>query len=119
LGQDYYAIDSLTEVRVNKIKAYPVIQFRTKPTKDLVVRLRTAETPATDLFASFPTGMFESLEGMEGTGGLSYKMNSHINFSDLKHLTFDSDMEGHNFKITKYGQEDLSRINKTFDYTAY
>ncbi len=119
LGPDYYAVDSLTEVRVNKIKAYPVIQLRTKPTKDLIVRLQTAQTPATDFFASLPPAMFESVEGMEGTGALSYKLKSHINFSDLKHLTFDSDLEGHNFQITKFGKEDLSRINKTFDYTAY
>ena len=119
LGPDYYAVDSLTEVRVNKIKAYPVIQLRTKPTKDLTVRMHTDVTPATDFFASLPTGMFESLEGMEGTGGLSYKLSSHINFADLKHLTFDSDMEGHDFQITKYGKEDLSRINNTFEYTAY
>lgn len=119
LGPDYYAVDSLTEVRVNKIKGYPVVQLRTKPTKDLVVRFHTAQTPATDFFASLPTGMFESVEGMEGTGALSYKLKSHINFSDLKHLTFDSDLEGHNFKITKFGKEDFSKINQTFDYTAY
>ena len=119
LGPDYYAVDSLTEVRVNKIKAYPVIQLRTKPTKDLIVRLRTDVTSATDFFASLPTGVFESVEGMEGTGGLSYKLKSHINFADLKHLTFDSDLEGHDFQITKFGNEDLSKINKPFVYTAY
>jgi hypothetical protein len=119
LGEDYYAVDSLTEIRVNKIKAYPIIQLRTKPAKDIVVRLRTDVTPATDFFASLPTGMFESVEGMEGTGGLSYKLKSHINFADLKHLTFDSDLEGHDFKITKYGKEDLSKLNHPFVYTAY
>ena len=119
LGPDYYAVDSLTEVRLNKIKAYPVIQLRTKPAKDLIVRLRTDVIPANDFFASLPTGVFETVEGMEGTGGLSYKLSSHINFDDLKHLTFDSDLEGHDFKITKFGKEDLTKINRPFEYTAY
>src|SRR5690606_32925578 len=43
----------------------------------------------------------------------------HINFADVDNLTFDSDLEGHDFEITKYGNEDFSRINKPFTYTAY
>ncbi|KAA9324947.1 penicillin-binding protein [Adhaeribacter soli] len=119
LGPDYYAVDSLTEVRVNKMKIYPVVQFRTKPAKDLVMRVHTAQTPANDFFGSLPEGMFDTVEGIKGEGSLSYTMKTHINFADLKHLTFDSDLEGHNFKILQYGKEDLSKMNRPFQYTAY
>jgi hypothetical protein len=119
LGQDYYAVDTLTEVRVNKMKIYPVVQFRTKPEKDITMRVYTAETPTNDFFGSLPEGMFDTVEGIKGEGTLIYKLKTHINFGDLKHLTFDSDLDAKNFKILQYGKEDLSKMNRPFVYTAY
>ncbi|HSI91025.1 MAG TPA: biosynthetic peptidoglycan transglycosylase [Adhaeribacter sp.] len=119
LGPDYYAIDTLTEVRVNKMKLYPVVQLKTKPYREVTMRVHSAKTPANDFFSSLPEGMFETLEGIKAEGALSYKMNFHVNMNELKNVKFDSDLDGHDLKIVEWGNEDLTKINKPFVYTAY
>jgi hypothetical protein len=82
--------------------------------------LSTGWQDAQNIFDSFPTGMFESLEGIKVQGKLNYNLNFFLNKDQPDKLVFESGMEKDaDFKILGYGKNDLSRLNKTFVYTPY
>ncbi len=52
--------------------------------------IRSEETAANDFFASLPTGMFETLEGTQGEGTLTYSLRAALNMNQLDSLRFNS-----------------------------
>ena len=119
IGQNYYSLDSLSEVAVNKIIVYPQITYRNKPSKVFDVKVRTAKTPATDFFASLPVGMFETLEGIKAKGAISYALKMHVDMANIDSVVFESDMEGYDLEIVEFGNADLTKINRSFKHTVY
>jgi membrane peptidoglycan carboxypeptidase len=83
------------------------------------MKVHTGWINAQDMFDSFPTGMFESLEGMKVSGKLSYNLNLFLNSAHVDDVIFDSRLDKDNFKIVKYGRADLGKLNKTFVYVPY
>ncbi|RTQ47916.1 penicillin-binding protein [Hymenobacter gummosus] len=139
LGQNYLSLDKGTKVRLNKIDAYPQLSVRLRTAADLKGRydentlnysprlrglllaasVESAETPATDFFASLPQGVFEAVEGMQGDGTLKYRMSLALDMQQVDSLKFDSGLTGKNFRITRFGKTDLRMLNQEFPYTAY
>jgi hypothetical protein len=119
LGENYYSLDTLSQVALNKIVAYPRITYRTKPSKIYDIRVNTDTIPANDFFASLPAAMFENLVGIKANGELSYALNMHVDMAELDSVIFDSDLEGHNLEIVEFGQTDLTKINRSFSHTVY
>lgn len=140
LGQNYLALDKGTKVRLNKIVASPQLNIRMRTAADLKNRydentlnysprmrgllvsanVETAETPATDFFASLPQGVFEAVQGMQGTGTLKYSMSLALDMQQVDSLKFDSALKKSNdFRITRFGETDLRMLNEEFAYTAY
>jgi hypothetical protein len=77
------------------------------------------ETDAQNFFESLPGGMFKTLEGIKTKGELSYDLDFKINKSEPDSLTFESDLNKYDFKIIKYGAQNLGELNGSFLYTAY
>jgi hypothetical protein len=119
IGENYYSLDSLTKVSLNKIIAYPQVTYVSKPSKVVDVKVRTEQTPATEFFASLPLGMFENLEGIKAKGAISYSLDMHIDMADLDNVQFNSDLEGHDLEIEEFGKADLAKINRPFQHTVY
>ncbi|MCC3160493.1 transglycosylase domain-containing protein [Hymenobacter sp. 15J16-1T3B] len=140
LGQNYLALDKGTKVRLNKIEAYPQLSIKMRTAADLKGRydentrnysprlrgllvaanVESAATPATDFFASLPQGVFEAVQGMQGTGTLQYRMNLALDMQQVDSLKFDSSLKKSNdFRITRFGKTDLRMLNQEFPYTAY
>ncbi len=83
------------------------------------MKIHTGWLNAQDVFDSFPTGMFESLEGMQVAGKLNYNLNFFMNSAHVDDLLFDSRLDNQGFRIVKFGKTDFNKLNKTFVYTPY
>ncbi|MFD2863742.1 transglycosylase domain-containing protein [Mucilaginibacter antarcticus] len=120
IGTNYISLDSSSVIHLKKASAHPYLKYTLKPVKTYELRLSTGWQDAQNIFDSFPTGMFESLEGIKAQGKLNYSLNFFLDKSMPDNLRFDSKMEKDaDFKIVRYGRTDLSKLNKTFVYTPY
>ncbi|GAB2964730.1 biosynthetic peptidoglycan transglycosylase [Hymenobacter coalescens] len=139
LGQNYLALDKGSKVRLNKIEAYPQVSIKLRTPAELgrrpdpntlnysprlrgllvALNVESAETPATDFFASLPQGIFEAVQGMQGTGTLKYRLSAALDMQRVDSLKFDSGLTAKDFRITRFGQTDLRLLNTEFPYTAY
>lgn len=119
VGENYVSIDSSSLIRLKKITAHPYIKYTLNPVKIYELKVNTGWMDAQDLFDSFPSGFFDSLDGMQVAGKLNYKLNVFLNASDPDDVLFDSQLDKNDFRIIRYGKTDLSRLNNAFTYTPY
>jgi hypothetical protein len=120
VGTNFVSLDSSSVIHLKKASARPYLKYTLNPVKIYELRLNTGWQDAQNIFDSFPTGMFESLEGIKAQGKLNYSLNFFLNKDQPDRLRFDSRMEKDgDFKILRYGKTDLSKLNKTFVYTPY
>ena len=119
LGENYYSLDTLSRVRINKMVVYPQASLITKPSKQISLKVRSAKTEANDFFQSLPAGMFESFEGIQAQGFLTYNMNFFVDMAQVDSLKFSSGLDAQYFNILKYGKTDFRKINQPFEHTVY
>jgi hypothetical protein len=119
VGQNYLSLDSSSTIHLKKITAHPYIKYTLNPVKIYELKLNTGWQNAQDIFDSFPTGMFESLDGIKVAGKLNYKLNFFLNNASPDDVQFDSRLDKDGFNIIKYGKTDLTKLNKVFVYTPY
>ncbi|WP_157547498.1 biosynthetic peptidoglycan transglycosylase [Hymenobacter sp. DG25A] len=139
LGKAYAALEKGTKVTLNQMEVFPQLSVRKLPRNKRVIGeingvksrdemlaglqvkalIESGETPANDFFNALPEGMFSTLEGMQGEGTLTYRLSADLDMNKLDSLKFNSSLKGKNFRITRFGREDLSKLNTPFYYTAY
>lgn len=120
LGPNLYVVDSLTEVRVNSARANVYASYQNKTSKIIDLKVKTEEVPANDFFNSLPAGLFENLEGIQAQGLLKYNLNFHVDMDSLEQVVFNSDLDASDdFKIVKWGNTNLQKINGSFSHTVY
>lgn len=129
VGENYVGIDSSSTLHLGEVSARPFIKYtRPEPAsaspKAVVpqiyeVQLHTGQMNAQALFNSFPQGLFESLEGMQVAGTLTYNLAFKLDTAMPDSVQFDSGLTASNFRIIKMGQTDFTEINHPFDYTPY
>ncbi|MGV3505579.1 MAG: transglycosylase domain-containing protein [Adhaeribacter sp.] len=119
LGENYYSLDTLSKVAVNKMVFYPQASLVTKPSRQISLKVRSAETEANDFFNSLPEGMFESFEGIKTQGFLTYNLNFFVDMAQVDSLKLESDLKARYFSILQYGKTDFRKINNTFEHTVY
>lgn len=119
VGTNYVAIDSTSLIHIKKLTAHPYIKYTLNPTKVYELKINTGWQNAPDVFDSFPSGMFDALDGIQVAGKLNYHMNFFMDTSKPDDLIFDSGLDKENFKILKFGRTDLTKLNSPFVYTPY
>ncbi len=119
VGSNFVAIDSSSVIHLKKITAHPYIKYTLNPVKTYELKLNTGWLNAQDIFDSFPSGMFESMQGIKVTGNLNYNLNFYLNSAKPDNLQFDSRLDKDGFKILKYGKVNLGKLNGPFVYTPY
>jgi len=119
VGTNYVSIDSTSLIHVRKLTAHPYIKYTLNPVKIYELKLNTGWLNAADIFDSFPTGMFDALDGIQVAGKLNYHLNFYMDSSKPDDLIFDSGMDKDNFRILKFGRTDLTKLNSPFVYTPY
>ncbi|RPD47589.1 penicillin-binding protein [Hymenobacter sediminis] len=140
LGQASFALEKGTRVLLNKMELFPELSMRRLPVPQRVIgkeingltsrgqllagiqvklNVESAETKANDFFASLPEGMFETLEGTQAEGTLKYHLMADLDMNKLDSLKFDSGLQATKFRVTRFGRENLNKLNQEFPYTAY
>ncbi|HMI08198.1 MAG TPA: biosynthetic peptidoglycan transglycosylase [Flavobacterium sp.] len=117
-GENFIAVDSSSNVQLNKMKFHPYIEYNNE--KDKIYRLRIAipKMKAQDFIESLPEGLFTHFEGMEAEGNFDYHLNFEYNKSKPNGVVFDSKLNKEGLKIIKFGEADLDKLNHEFVYRA-
>ncbi|QHJ09459.1 biosynthetic peptidoglycan transglycosylase [Hymenobacter busanensis] len=142
LGRNHASLDKGSVIRLNRMELYPQLSVRLRPEikrinpdprmptakpytgklagLEVAVKVESAETKTNDFFASLPEGVFDVLQGVQGTGTLQYRMSAALDMTRIDSLQFDSGLKkSADFSITRFGQVDLRKLNTEFPYTAY
>ena len=119
VGPNYVALDSSSTILLKNAFAHPYLKYTLSPNKIYEVKLHVPEQNAQDMLNSFPHGLFESLDGLQVSGKVSYDLSFNLDTSIPDSVKFSSALTPHNFKILKWGKTNLQKINKDFVYTPY
>ena len=119
LGRGTVALEKGSRITVNKIVLSPEIAVWTKPSRAINLSVTSEEMPANDFFDSLPTGIFDEVRGTQGTGTLRYRLSANLDMANVDSLRFDSSLRGKNFRLTRFGEEDLNKLNTSFLQTVY
>jgi hypothetical protein len=119
VGENYITVDSSSTITLKKATAHPFIKYTLNPVKIYELKLNTGWQDAGDLFDSFPSGVFDALDGIQVAGKLKYSLNFFLNTAKPDDVQFDSRLDKDNFRIIHYGKTDLTKLNSTFVYTPY
>ncbi|MEP6614401.1 MAG: transglycosylase domain-containing protein [Mucilaginibacter sp.] len=119
VGSNYLSLDSSSTIHLKKLTAHPYAKYTLNPVKIYELKVNTGWQNAQDIFDSFPSGMFESLEGIQVTGKLNYNLNIFLNTQKPDDVQFDSRLDKDGFNIVRYGKTDLGKLNKAFTYVPY
>jgi hypothetical protein len=120
IGKDYLAVDSTSKVQLGKASIHPFVKLTLKPHKIYELKLRAEEQDAQEIFNAFPTGLFESLEGIKVNGKLSYSLDFHLDTKKPDKVVFKSALNADkDFKILSFGKTNFQKINNVFIYTPY
>jgi hypothetical protein len=120
IGKDFLEIDSsTTSLYLNKLKLNPSIKI--EKNKDWHIRavLDKKDFPAEALFSSVPKGMFHSVEGLETEGIMTYHFFLDVDMANVENLRFESTLQSKNFRILRYGNTDLRKMNAPFSLVIY
>ena len=121
LGRGTVALEKGSLITVNKIVLHPEISVRMKPSRAVNINVTSDDTQANDFFASLPTGIFDEVRGITGTGTLAYRLHASLDMVRVDSLKFDSSLRGKNFKLISFGEgeDDLNKLNTAFRHTVY
>lgn len=119
VGENFIAIDSSSSVSINKIMVSPYFRYQKNPFKEFTLKVSTQKLLAQDFFNSLPDGMFESLNGIQSEGFLSYHMHCELNDTCPRDVVFESELIPENFKVISWGNARLPKLNSSFLYTPY
>ena len=119
LGRGTLALEKGSRITVNKIVLNPEISVWTKPSQAINLNITSEETSANDFFDSLPTGIFDEVRGTQGTGTLRYRLSANLDMANVDSLRFDSSLRGKGFRLTRFGEEDLNKLNTPFLQTVY
>jgi hypothetical protein len=119
VGSDYFEMDSSTQVFFNRLSFHPYMRYRSKPTKQITFSIVKPDFPAEELFSSLPAGLFSTLKGIRVKGNLAFILNFNVDLSIPDSLQFRSELKRNRFSVLSYGDADLTRLNESFEYTAY
>jgi len=119
IGKNYIALDSTSTVYLKGASIHPYAKYTLSPVKIYELKLHAEEQEAQKILEAFPQGLFESLEGLQVSGRIRYDLNFYLNSAQPDSLKFSSALTPTNFKIVKWGKNNLQRINNEFVYTPY
>jgi hypothetical protein len=120
VGKNFIEVDSsATTVRYNKLQFNPFVRIEKNRKWKWRVALDKRDFPADHFFTSLPKGVFSNLDGLRVSGTLSWHFLLDVDMAKVHNLLFESVVQPHNFRILKYGNTDLRRMNRSFVHTIY
>jgi len=118
LGSDFVSVDSSSTVQFNKVKFHPYLAYKTESDTIYKLKVNIPKLNVQDFISSLPDGLFTNFQGMEAEGTFDYNLDFEYNKNKPDDLIFESKLQKENFKIKKYGEANLSKLNGEFIYRA-
>ena len=120
IGPNYIALDSSSVVSLGKAQFSPYVKLTLGENKIYELKVNAFDQKAQDIFDAFPSGLFESFEGIKLQGNLQYALNFYLDSQQPDKVIFTSDLNGsNNFKILRFGKTNFQKINNPFIYIPY
>lgn len=119
IGKLAVEVDPSSTIRVKEFVFQPQVRFVTKPNKTLRLAIHTGTFEAQKLFDAMPTGLFETVDGIQVSGKIAYDLDFSVDFDNPDALTFVSAMDDKDLKVVKWGKANVSEMNGPFVYRAF
>lgn len=119
IGKSSIEVDPKSKVKVKDFTVHPHIRYDVKPDKQISLAVHTGYFEAQKLFDAIPTGLFNSVEGIEVGGQIAYDLDFKINLDEPDSLVFSSKVDDKQVKIKKWGNINPTELNNSFVYKAY
>ncbi|MES2779097.1 MAG: biosynthetic peptidoglycan transglycosylase, partial [Bacteroidota bacterium] len=116
-GADFIQLDSSSTVKFNKVLFTPFVGLRTQDDTVYEMHVTIPDMQAQDFITSLPEGLFSHFKGMETMGSFNYRLDFVYNENKPQELIFESTLNKQDFRIVKYGEANLSKLNGDFVYT--
>lgn len=119
VGENYIGLDKKSEIKIEKLIAHPFGRLTFKPHRTIEVGVDMPQLGTQDLFDSFPTGMFDNLEGIRVSGKLKYHLDLYVDLDHPDSVRLSAGMDKEGFRINSWGKTNLAKIATPFTYTPY
>ena len=119
IGENFIELDSSSYVQLNNLPVAIYARYEKDTSASYSLVIKTGEQDAGNFFSSLPRGMFSELQGIEADGTLDFALRFHLDSSQPDSLDFTTQMKKKKFRIKKYGESGLTKMNGEFLYTAY
>lgn len=119
ISSNYIAIKEKSSIKVKEFEIYPQAKLQLDPTKRLKLAVHTGRFEAQYFFDALPTGLFESLEGIQVSGGIAYDLDFAVDLDNPKDIVFKSSIDDDDLKVLKWGRVNIDSLNYPFLYDAY
>lgn len=116
---DKISLRNQSKVRLNEIQSIFGADYIYTVPESIAMQIDLPKVSAQKIINSLPKGTFEKLQGMQIAGDMSYKLNFFLDLHNKDTVHINSDPDGYNLKILKYGAADLSKLNTSFTYYPY
>ena len=113
------SLDSTSVVVLDKITFRPYASLTSLNSKLYTLKIRTDKTPSSDFFRSLPEGMFDVVRGIEADGTLRYSLDFELDSKQPDSVQFNSSLKKEKFRIRKYGDSNLLKMNGEFIHSVY
>jgi hypothetical protein len=118
-GKDFIMIDSSSKAELGEISLQPFAYYSSAKEKIYKLDIRTDSVNGTGFFSSLPAGMFDEVRDLEANGALKFRLHFSINSSRPDDVEFESEMKKIKFRLTRYGQAGLLKLNSDFIHPVY
>lgn len=119
IANDYIALKEGTSFTVKDFVVKPMAKFTVKPAKKLELGIHTGLFKAQNFFDALPKGLFESLDGVEVEGNVSFDLDFAAEFDKPENVLFKSSIDDVDLKVVKWGKANIDSLNFPFVYDAY
>jgi hypothetical protein len=119
IGDRYIEIDSASIFKINNFTFSPYIKYARNGEREVFLKIPHFTFEASDMFSSFPKGLFKSVSDMRVSGEMSYDFNGYVNLDNTDSVVVSSNLVSKGFRIEKYGLANLQMLNDTFVYNVY
>ncbi|MBC7381643.1 MAG: transglycosylase domain-containing protein [Bacteroidia bacterium] len=116
IGGNYISLDSSSAFVFNDVVLHPFIRFQNAPDTIYYLSVRTENTEAQKFISALPEGLFSHVKGMEASGKFTYRLDFVYNENKPDDMIFESVLIKDQFKIIKYGEANLAKLNGEFSY---
>jgi len=116
IGANYLSLDSTSKINFNGFVFHPFVRFDNAPDTVYHLVVRSEPIAAQQFIDALPEGLFSHIKGMEATGTFSYRLDFEYNENRPDEMVFESVLEKDQFRITKYGEANLAKLNGDFVY---